>query len=425
MSAFSWVVVGVEAGVPWPTKELEISFEGHKLLLRPETEDNAPSAVIQSEPGFDEDQCKSFLRRFLSAYAWVEQGSIREVMWLLSGAKAYVGKGPRWGLAGTGVKLDFLPETTDKRARLALALYREGQSLNSFSYQFLAYFRIINIVHSKGKTQAAWINSTIPKLSDPDVVRRVAKLRTSVTDLGMYLYESGRCAIAHAFSQPAYNPDEPTDEARIAQALPIVRALAEYLIEYELGIQSRRTIVRQHKYQLRGFRIYLGDGVVASLRDKSAYASVSIPRFPSLSIRVRGYERLPALESMNVKCLGVFHGGIMIECASKIGPLVMRFGLDFANERMLHDLERSWYIEDDGTAGAVGAAIDHLILFRELLRNGQLEFWESEKNELWGRSDPVMPVNIDPKTTFENIKTELEALERELKKRRPESIEKP
>ena len=50
------------------------------------------------------------------------------------------------------------------------------------------------------------------------------------------LYESGRCAVAHAFADPLVDPDDLADLRRLSADLDVVRALAEYLIEHELHV---------------------------------------------------------------------------------------------------------------------------------------------------------------------------------------------
>ena len=103
-------------------------------------------------------------------------------------------------------------------------------------YKFLGYMKIVNVLHSKGQEQIAWINATLPTLQNEEAQRRIDELRTSDVDLGEYLYASGRCAVAHAYDDPVVDPDNPKDVLRLAADMPIARALAEYLIEHELNV---------------------------------------------------------------------------------------------------------------------------------------------------------------------------------------------
>lgn len=51
-----------------------------------------------------------------------------------------------------------------------------------------------------------------------------------------YLYESGRCAIAHAYSEPVVNPENAEDLERLELDLPLMKELAEFAIKSEYGV---------------------------------------------------------------------------------------------------------------------------------------------------------------------------------------------
>jgi hypothetical protein len=57
--------------------------------------------------------------------------------------------------------------------------------------------------------------------------------------LAKYLYEHGRCAIAHAHSSPLVDPDDVSTASPIARDVRLVRALATSVIEAEFGIPPR------------------------------------------------------------------------------------------------------------------------------------------------------------------------------------------
>jgi hypothetical protein len=127
----------------------------------------------------------------------------------------------------------------EKQARLALALYREALAAENVAYEFLGYFKIINILHETGRSQKAWINNTMRRIHQKDAAKRIVDLQTQVKDVGEYLYESGRCAVAHAYGEPLVDPDDPKDLLRLREDMPVARALAEYLIEYELNVKRQ------------------------------------------------------------------------------------------------------------------------------------------------------------------------------------------
>lgn len=156
-----------------------------------------------------------------------------------------IGRPPlRRGRIGAG-SFEELPSPLDKQTKLAMALFREALTVNLIPYQFLAYCRIINLkAGSKTKEQVDWINSEIQRVTDTNASRRLAQLSLDgVTDIGKYIYERGRCAIAHAsLSKVTIDPDTPADSVRLHCDLPIVRALAERIIDNQLGISTTDTL---------------------------------------------------------------------------------------------------------------------------------------------------------------------------------------
>ena len=60
-----------------------------------------------------------------------------------------------------------------------------------------------------------------------------------MTDIGEYLYASGRCAVAHAGTNPTVDPEDPEDMDRLCKDLPLIRAMAAHVIEKELNVKSR------------------------------------------------------------------------------------------------------------------------------------------------------------------------------------------
>ncbi len=140
----------------------------------------------------------------------------------------------------------YLNPVTGQKAELALALFREGRTVNSIPFAFLSYFKILNIfwndkqVTVNGQKQnpiVEGIRATLPKIKkDESLLRRLSALRATKPDVPIYLYNSRRCAIAHAHAYPIVDPDDISDIRRLSEDLHIVKAIAEYLIEEELKV---------------------------------------------------------------------------------------------------------------------------------------------------------------------------------------------
>ena len=115
---------------------------------------------------------------------------------------------------------------------LALAMFKEGVNASSSYYEFLNFYKIIQLAHGEKKA-IKWINANIKnvvKNKDSEWLKNLPKNQTA----GAYLYNSGRCAIAHIeFSRKkkALNPDDDEDRKRISKDLSIVKLLAKKIIK--------------------------------------------------------------------------------------------------------------------------------------------------------------------------------------------------
>jgi len=140
---------------------------------------------------------------------------------------------PPWGFL-------YLPLPQTPEAALALALYREGLNLRptSVPFSFLSFFKILNINHGKGREQVAWINNNLLNIKYDPELARLAYLRKNVADVGNYMYELGRCAVAHAHAAPTSNPDDYSDRKRLENDLELIKKLAAIAIENDFGVRS-------------------------------------------------------------------------------------------------------------------------------------------------------------------------------------------
>ena len=77
-----------------------------------------------------------------------------------------------------------------------------------------------------------------PKLSGAKASARIEALSSSQPDVAQYLYESGRCAVAHAFADPLVDPDDLVHLRRLSEDLGVAQTLAEYLIANELHVPA-------------------------------------------------------------------------------------------------------------------------------------------------------------------------------------------
>jgi len=119
----------------------------------------------------------------------------------------------------------------------AYAFYREGLSSSSVYYSFLNFYKVIQLAFDeKGEDIINWIKNSLNKISShKDALERILEIKNKEEDIANYLFESGRCAIAHAAIKkgkgPVVDPDNPQDHQRLNKDLAIVKGLARYAIE--------------------------------------------------------------------------------------------------------------------------------------------------------------------------------------------------
>ena len=172
-----------------------------------------------------------------------------------------------------GHNISSLPQIETDEQRTALLLYRDASSSNHNYLAFLFYWQILEV----GGTDAiGWVDKIIKarppqlKLSHHDI----QNLPTGTLSVGNYLYDDCRNAIAHIRRRPGKRKlllDSASDTARIAISTRIVKALAEFYIENELGLTKRLWLVRKRS----GFPFYADEEYLCRHGCKMAYKEMS------------------------------------------------------------------------------------------------------------------------------------------------------
>lgn len=391
------LIIAVDSAIPWPTAPVPVTFDGHDFILFPETDDAPDRIEMQFPREEDHEHAITVMNRFMSALAWAEGKSLRAAgMLIVGGPGMNMGKGrARFNCNGLAARcetllIDYLPAPTGDDQRLALALYREALNCNSIAYSFLGFAKILNMLGG-GKKQVAWINATIPKLTrnhDYEANQRLAQL---VGDIGKYIYEDGRCAIAHAEKGSRVNPDMADHERRLAKDLPVVKVLAEYFIEYNLGIKSQSTMYQEHLYELQGFRDVLGPRAVAELKARKDIDVSGLAPLPSLGIRVRDGDVLPSLDGLKPVWMMSVNGVLAVQLSNGKHPSIVQLRLNFADESLEFDPATLVLVTDTTTPEGSQALADRSALLRGLLRNKQLHVYRADTGARMGRTDGFLP----------------------------------
>ncbi len=154
-----WILAAVEPRMAWPTRKQIATFEEMDFLLFPQSNDDDQSegvALRGDRYGLDANATRRCIMRFCSALAWSEGTGIEILTW---GG----GNLPRPINSKRGqVVVDYLetydlPSIQSEEEISAVALYREGTSLDNPFYAFLSLYKAISVVLPDGKKRGAWI----------------------------------------------------------------------------------------------------------------------------------------------------------------------------------------------------------------------------------------------------------------------------
>ncbi|MDH6234210.1 hypothetical protein M2281_004824 [Mesorhizobium soli] len=421
-----WVQCGI-TGMGFPKEPTAIVFRGRTLYLLPGTpkgENNIFGdlypVIAFEHSGMSFEDGQRLISAFVNSIAWVRKAGIRT---------AQFGGGSRvHGLGGPDAKavvddhfeLNYVPEPADDRARLALAFYREGLTLNSVAYQCLSFFKILNITIDNWKAQRDWIDANIGEARKVDPLgtkdwENNAGFDPTKETAGHYLYVSNRCAIAHAASDPLIDPDDPDDRRRLENDVRMVKALAEYFIEQEFGIKSALTVWREHLYELAGFADLFGPPLVARIKACEEVPLEEFPELPALSVRLALHEFFPSFEDMGAEVVDCANGRVNLALNSPHSLASVLVVLDFGAERFDFEIFQQMATEDDGSFAGGQAKLDKLRFTDLYLLNGKLEIWAGAQR--LSRRDAFIPENIDLGRTHESYQQMIAEAEAELKQR--------
>lgn len=236
----------VDAQVTWPGEPTRIEFGGHHLVLFPRTKDNAHSISIDlHHERISEDEAQTLVNRLLSVMSWCDdqRASVHE------------------GWSGSPVPTPMLRENSvfvsahewhfyrklphDDVLMRCLAFYRDG--LNAYSaglasHAVLSFFRVFETRYHKKEKAIRWVNAAFPKvepsISAYELESFESDRRSADLDVGSYVYEKCRVAVAHAARDAPSDVDKAEESSRLLNASRIIRWLARHFIEQKFNFSS-------------------------------------------------------------------------------------------------------------------------------------------------------------------------------------------
>lgn len=396
-----WVVGILETRVIWPPKKQTIHYEGKVFLLLPAEKRDGSStrtqpaiAIRASTYQLSSEAARKELLRFASSLSWWEGQKVEIIAWT-------GGKLPRsMSIIRNSATRDYLnedhlPAPTNESARTALAFYREGISLDNPFYSFLSLYKAFSVAIPNGRARDGWMTAKRDALEDKKACERVAEIEESGGQVGSYLYEKCRHAIAHADREPYVNPDNTDDHFRVTKDIPLMRNFAELAIEESFGIKRASTIYREHLYELQGFRGILPQDVVKKLKEGQELQGTLEIELPDqyLLIAKRGHEQYP-LPPMSIVCGGYVKGGLVLDFSSNAGVIKLRVMLDFKKEKLRFDpMSGFTIIQNRNNRLMAEEELAALKFQRGILSNGSLEIWDPSLGHRLGCSECYLPMN--------------------------------
>ncbi len=390
-----WIIAYLDPSMAWPVQVQKIVYLGQEFWIIPITSDAYPGVAVKAQ-GATKEKLREIILRFISVLSWIENSGASLVSFGGGSHLIAYSRSKRGGfLICNQIDLRYLPEITDPKAKLALALMREARGLKHIAYSFLTFWRVLEVAVGRNKIKT-WVSDALGRITDHRAKEAIAKIAESgVKDVSEHLYISGRCAVAHAGNNPIIDPDQPEDSWRLAREIPLVEALAVLAIEERLGVQTASTIYREHLYELGGFKRLFGDDIVDTITQKKKISTETVVDLPAVDISLMNHAPIGAFMSMHPVGLDYDEGSVLIEFERQDGLLRVRFVLNFSEERLEFDIHNGLYgPADDDSAEWADIKADIQEFAKWYYLNGCLIISNSETGELIARKDEFIPVNV-------------------------------
>ena len=418
----NWIVANIETSIPWPVEVKKIQYDNKDYWIIPITKDAYPGIAARVE-GISLEELQTQMMRLLSVISWVEgQGAVLDSFTGGNFPRA-MGRSKEGGyMICEHFDLPYLPVIESEPAKLALALMREGRGINHPGFAFLSFFKVFEIAHKSTKERTAWMEDALTRVEDFRANEAIKKLASDgIEHISDHLYESGRCAIAHAKAEPLIDPDEPADSNRLHNELPIITALAEMAIEEVLAVKTARSIYREHLYELAGFKRFIDASIIKHCIEGQKIPDDKKIELPAISVRLRGIKPFLPLEKLRLCFIEQDDTKLVVVFGREDRSLQIKFLLNFADERLEFDIHHGLIVPPDDGSHLHASTCASLSEFAKLyFLNGCLEIVDADTGEELSRKDAFMPVNVFPNP--EGFDRQIEYWVSESKKRQQNSI---
>ncbi|AMP05948.1 methylamine utilization protein MauJ [Collimonas pratensis] len=418
-----WLSVGVVSSIAWPQQDVWLEYDGQEYFLqgvKPKQEGevrSAPGISTPAEQG-NIDEAMARLYRFTSILGFYKRGyvDITHRNWgsfiVRFGAVRDVYTEIMQG-GPHGFDCNHMPIIANDQTRKALAFLREGRRLSRVhdAYSFLSFFKVIES-QMPGEQRKEWVGKNLDQLAEERAVKRIKELRDQGIDVNKHLFDSGRCAVAHAnIGNIIVDPDIPADRQRIATDLCVMEALANRYIRVEAGVPDEMDVYSNRDRLTPWYPLMMSEAVETLKAGGAVEDVVQLGQLKGAAVSVSLWPHPPADQFREMKLLPTDSGDGVLRFVtlSARGTIVLAFAMDVANGK-LHTLlnecgfrQGAEIIEQD--------IEDYTRYFHSVIGNGKVEM------RIKGDVEPVdcevvLPVNIIPQIPEEAVQRALEQFRR-------------
>jgi hypothetical protein len=420
-SRAGWVSAAVASSIPWPKKDVWITYSGDDFVLRgTEYAGQARAPAITAPGSRDEvEQSLGKIYRLTSVLGWFLDGYV-DVVDVVSGShpiafgaqlrQAYSSV----GLAGQrSFDCNYMPIIENDNVRIALAFWREGERLTRVhdSYAFLSYFKVIESQYRDGRERQPWFERNIDQVAG-DAAARVVNLRAEGIDVSSHLYQSGRNAVAHAsFGGGIVDPDIPADRRRIAADLTLMRELARRYIAVELGVPTSMQVYKTRN-RIEPWEKFVDPNALALLKAGGSPDAALI----GLEGRRVGLSLWPdipmeGLTSLTMHVNAVHEGCVRILAFNDRMTMKYVFVLDFRDGRVHTQMEQSSLTRNALHSPVEQDVREFFTVLHKVIGNEVAELHIEGCDPV--DCEVVIPVNIIPRNPQEAVEEAVAAFRRD------------
>jgi len=412
-----WLTAGVASSISWPSLDVYVQHDGDEYFLRGSERDGKPSPpgiTIECNSN-NTDEALSKVYRFTSILSWFMGGYV-DVSGYIWGSHPCLYGNPRTvystlGIMGTkSFSCNHMPIIEHENIRKALSFWREGQRLREVhpSYAFLSFYKVIESQFSNTKKKVEWISASIENLTD-QAAKRVAELRKEGIDVSRHLFESGRCAVAHAsFDGEIIDPDIPADRKRLHTDLVVMEELARLYIREELKVPDYRSLY-DSRNRLAPWDSLLPERTLETLKQGGTPEDCKELHGLAVSVGLWPDGPIAGLEEMTMHVDAFKDGVVKVVLINERKTVLLVFFLDYKSGKVHTDLKDGGLLYGKQEPEEIDV-VSYATFFYKVLGNGIAEL-------TYGTLEPidcevVIPVNIIPPNPDEAIE---EAVQRHRK----------